>query len=197
MTLQERIDAINLSDFKIEEVTKTDKFTLIKAIKECPIYFAFYSHFIVCSGDYGEWVFDCTWETNKRNIPGSMSYLLGKLSHDCNKYWFDNAQLPIDFSAAKDAFYETYDINDSYGDDVKNAVDELFEDFYFEIKMSDKYRIVSVVDDYAERICDEMSIDFDTESWNSFYEAGETLNGQLVVNLAMLQKIRDEEILCN
>lgn len=193
----DKIEAVDLKAFKILDVTKTEKFTLIKGTIYCPVYFAFYSHFIVCSGDYGEWVFDCTWETNKRNIPESLGYLCGKLSRDCKKMWFDPGQVKEDFLRAKEAFYETYDLEESYGDDVKNAVDTLFEDFEADIYGTDQGRIVGIVDKYAEDICDEMGIDFDTETWNWFYECGEVVNEQLIVNLAMLKKIRELGILIN
>ena len=36
---------------KIEKVTATEDFILREGIVECKVYFAFYKHFIVCSGD--------------------------------------------------------------------------------------------------------------------------------------------------
>lgn len=198
-SLQEKIAELNKVALKIEEVTKTDNFTYIKARRDetfaCPVHFAFYSHFIVCSGDYGEWVFDCTWDTNKKNLPESMSYLLGKLSRDCKGTWFDAAQLKEDFQRAKESFFDSYDFPDSYGDDAKNAVEELFDDFEGEMQITDAYRIVGLVDHYGEEICDELGINFDCETWNSFYECGEIIHPQLIVNLVMLNQIREMGIL--
>ena len=196
MTLNERIAEIDLSDFKIKEVTKTDKFTLIKAVKEYPVYFAFFANFIVCAGDYGEWTFDCTWETNKNQIPQSLNYLVEKLSRDCKKMIRSGNDVENNFREAKKHLYDNHDINRKYCDDeVLTEVDSIFEDFLYDLLESDEYRCVPIVDDYADQICDKLNIAFDVEEWVDFFEAGEVLNPQLVVNLAMLQKLREINIL--
>lgn len=193
-TFNEKIDSIDLSKFEIDKITKGEDFVMIKAHIYSPIYFVFYSHFITVSGDYGEWTFDCSWNTIPIKIPSSLSYLLGKLSRNCSGNIFDSNIIEEEFKKAKEDFYETYDIDDSYGDDVKNAVDEYFDDFLWDIRRTDPYRIVSLVDEYAEKICDELDIEEDTETWNKFYEIGETTDPQLIVVLAMLRKIGETDI---
>ena len=191
-SLNDRIKEIqdNIKDIKFTEITKTDKFTLIKAQLDCPVYIAFYANFIVCSGDYGEWVFDCTWDTTKGNIPSSIGYLLEKLSINCNKIYFDKAVIKENFEEAKENFYELYISENTYSSRILGELDEIFSDFSSACQMSDKYRITSVVDEYADKIYDLLGMG-DFEDWESFYSIGDTIHPHLVMNLAILDKLRE------
>lgn len=199
LNFTEKLEALKkeMENFKVLDITKTEKMTLVKATIYCPVYFAFYSHFIVCSGDYGEWVFDCTWETNKKQIPESLGYLLGKLSRDCKKVHFSYSKIESNFLKAKKHFMESHVEEGDLSEETLEELNELWDDFLSEMKGSDEYRIVGIVDRYSEQICDLLDIYEETEDWVDFYEAGEDINPQLMVNLAMLNKLREMNILFN
>lgn len=193
-TLTEQIKEVDLSNFKILEVSKTEKFIFIKAIKECPVYFAFYEHFIVCSGDYGEWIFDCSWQT-KKTVNLNPFYLLGKLSRDCRKTYFDNSQVEEDFQNAKEDFYDSYNIEEDYDEEIKNELRDLFDDFQEALTWADEYRHISVVDEYTDQISELLDIESDCETWTAFYEAGLATRPHIIVNIAMIQKLIEMNVL--
>lgn len=202
MTLEERVNAVDLSGFTVDKITRGDDFVLIKAYKNStafsyalPVFFAFYDHYIVCSGNFGEWVFECTWETTKRQIPTSVPYLLEKLSVNNKKTMRAGIEeIGAEFERLRDNFYEAYNVREEYADRFDD-LEELFDSFSDDCISSDEYRIASVVDQYQEDICDLLEIEVDWETWAGFYEVVTTHHDYLINNLAMLQKIRELNVL--
>ena len=187
-----QIKDIDLTGFKIVEINKTPQMTLIKATRFAPVYFAFYDHFIVCSGDYGEWVFDCTWKTNEKQLPENMLYLLGKLSRQCKKTIFNESLIEQNFEELKNNFLEAHDVHQAdYDPDLWDSIQDTFENFYYALRCTDEYRIVPIVDEYAEQICDLLGINEETEDWIDFYNIGDDIHSWLITNLAMLNKLRE------
>lgn len=180
---------------KIETVTATDNFILVEGIVECKVYFAFYKNFIVCSGDYGEWQFDCTWQTVVDKIPqisNNENYLLGKLSRDNKKYRFDGTE----FCKNLKQWYKEYK-QDYKGCLVKSELkgkkfvkdlDEIVSDLinYGEL---DKNRYVAEIDKFMEYFNEIAENEIDYE--DNIYCFGDVINPQLLTNLKLLQKVRE------
>ncbi|MCM1322864.1 MAG: hypothetical protein NC218_01625 [Acetobacter sp.] len=177
----------------VESVIRTPSFILVKARLECPVYFAFYQNFIVCSGDYGEWVFDCTWKTAEQQIPTSSYYLFGKLSRNTRATKFDSSVVDSELEEIlhdlRDELFESGRLSE----EDQDSVEEIFEDFKYAMQDADEYRICSIVDKFA----DDMSpfYQFDGEELSNYYKIGERLNGQLACNLVMLDCLRENNVL--
>lgn len=182
----------NTNNFKISNVTITDKLILIECYIQCKMWFCFYEHFIVCSGDFGEWVFDCTWETvvdGKPKYSTDLHYLLSKLSRNNQRYLFDYQQWEIDvdewFNDWKETFSEDY--YDNLTDEDKQCLNELILDFKHDIE--GEYRRAKHVDDFREEFTNLTNYDFDDDY--DLYEAGNIYHPYLVTNLACLLKIKE------
>ncbi len=173
--------------FKIEKVEKTDSMMLIKAEVECPVYFVFYEHFIVCSGDYGEWQFDTTWKTlvnGKPRISLDFNYLLGKLSHDCNKFIFDSKACYAKLEEWKKQFIQEY--KDDYGDEVDKNFLEEFEIAFDDIECDDEISYIATLREFCNFLdCNGFTDTFEEDFWHY----GNIYNWQLVCQLVMFEKI--------
>ena len=167
---------------KIEKVTATEDFILIEGIVECKVYFAFYKHFIVCSGDYGEWQFDCTWETvqnKKPKIPTNIYYLCSKASRKCKHIELNEDLFMQEFKEWWEETKEEYKHEENF-----EELEELVEDFYCE----DEYRYISKIDNF---VSDFNHLTNHTIDEYIFYEMGNEYNIQFLINAYMLQKIRE------
>ncbi len=167
---------------KIEKVTATDDFILVEGRVHCRVYFAFYKHFIVCSGDYGEWQFNCTWgtvEDKKPVIYTEIDYLCGKASRDCKTKVF-NEDL---FMEELNEWWE--DIKEDYKDEENfDKLQELVDDF----DCDGEYRVISAVDEFITEF-NELVDDKLDETY--LYENGMCYNIQFLINVYMLQKIKE------
>lgn len=193
MYISDEVKTVDLSNFKVEEISATDKFILVKARKECPVYFAFYSHFIVCSGDYGEWVFDCTWQTIKNAIPGNADYLFGKLSRNIDAYDFSSA-LAVEQLEDKIRSIVT-DYNYELTEEQKEELEDAYYEFKSALEDTDKYRYISVMDENIDKLEEIFNRQFDGEERGSFYDMGQQIKRWIIVNIAMLFKLRDDKVL--
>ena len=174
-------------EFKIEGVEKTDSMMLIKARVHCPVYFAFYTNYIVCSGDYGEWQFWTTWDTfvnGKPQISLNFHYLLGKLSQDCKKYTWDYEYCLHSLKEWKEEFLEDY--RDDNEDDIDEDFLEEFEEEFESIECDDEWSYIVSLREFCVFLEDNGFGDtFEEPFWNF----GKLLNWQLVCQLVMFEKI--------
>ena len=171
----------------ITEVTTSDKFVLLVGYVECRVSFAFYEHFIICSGDYGEWVFECTWQTVQNNKPvinTSESYMLGKIPTNIKKYDFDSG-------LCKEQLKEWYkEIKDDFDDETvtEEQIEEL-DDIIESFDSEDGYRMAARLDDLKEKF--EHILGYDVDDEYQLYSYGKVVKCNLLCNLKMLDKIRD------
>lgn len=167
---------------KIEKVIATDDFILVEGRIHFRVYFAFYKHFIVCSGDYGEWQFNCTWETvedKKPVIYTNIDYMCGKVSRNCKSKVFNDDL----FMEELNEWWE--DIKEIYKDEENfNELQELVDDFYCE----GEYRVTSAIDEFITEF-NELIDDKIDETY--LYENGMCYNLQFLINVYMLQKIKE------
>lgn len=174
--------------FKIESVEKTDSMMLIKARVHCPVYFAFYTNYIVCSGDYGEWQFWTTWNTlvnGKPQISLNFHYLLGKLSQDCKKHIWDSEYCYDKLKEWKEEFIEEYkDDNDDIDEDFLEEFEEAFDN----VDCGDKFSYITSL----RELCDFLEDNGFSDTFEySFWDFGKLLNWQLVCQLVMFEKINE------
>jgi len=170
-------------EFILDKTINTNDFVLIEGHIYCKLYFAFYKNYIVCSGDYGEWVFDCTWDTvngNKPIIPSEEIYLLSKVSRDCKIKVFDE-QL---FIEELNEWYQ--DWREENKEDITNIkeVDELIDNF----RVDNEYRIANSLDDFFSDFKELTDYELDFETFSGF---GEKVNIQLLINTKILTRLRD------
>ena len=171
--------------FKIESVEKTDSMMLIKARVHCPVYFAFYTNYIVCSGDYGEWQFWTTWDTfvnGKPRISLNFPYLLEKLSKDCKKYTWDYDCCNYRLKEWKEEFLEEY--KEGYIED-EDFLEE-FEEAFDNIDCSDEWSYIVSLREFCDFLEDN---GFSDTFEYPFWDFGNLLNWQLVCQLVMFEKI--------
>ena len=175
--------------FKIESVEKTDNMMLIKARVDFTVYFAFYSKFIVCSGDYGEWQFDTTWKTlvnGKPKISLNFHYLLGKLSSDCKKFDFDSECCNYQLNKWKEKFLE--EIKEDYENEDVDFKEFLsnFNVYFESINTDDENSYISTLREFADFLEENgFSDTFEYEFW----DFGKLYIWQLVGQLVMFEKI--------
>lgn len=184
---QDESAQIQADKFIIDKIINSNDFILIEGHIHCKLYFAFYKNYIVCSGDYGEWVFDCTWDTIKDNkpiIPDSEYYLASKVSRDCKTKIFDE-QLFIE--ELNEWYQDWREENKENKENIKNIkkVDELIENFYCD----NEYRIANILDDFFEDFKELTNYGLDFEVFSGF---GEKLNVQFLVNLKILSIIKNK-----
>lgn len=173
------------NELKINNVISTNDFILVEGSIYCKVYFAFYKHFIVCSGDYGEWQFDCTWETiedKKPIIPTNVYYLCGKASNNCKKNRFDETLFKEEFA---EWWAETkQDLELNLDEEQLEKAQELFEEFDSE----GEYRVCAKLDEFMDSY---EEITGDELAWESFSNMGTLPNIHFLINVYMLQKVRE------
>lgn len=168
---------------KIEKVTATDDFILVEGRVHCRVYFAFYKHFIVCSGDYGEWQFDCTWETvedKKPVIYTNIDYMCRKVSRNCKSKVFDD-------NLFMEEFNEWWESEKEYYKDEENfdKLQELVDDFYCD----GEYYVIPAVDEFITEFNELVEKNKIEETY--LYSNGMCYDIQFLVNVYMLQKIKE------
>ncbi len=168
---------------KIEKVTATDDFILVEGRVLYRVYFAFYKHFIVCSGDYGEWQFNCTWETiedKKPVIYTETNYLCSKVSRDCKAKVFNEDLFMEEFNEWWESEKEYYKDEENF-----DKLQELVDDF----NCDGEYYVIPAVDEF---ITDFNKLVEKNKIYETYlYENGMCYNIQFLVNVYMLQKIKE------
>lgn len=204
MTLSTQLEKYKneIEKFKIANVISNEKFVLIEGYISCKMWFCFYEHFIVCSGDYGEYVFDCTWNTvcNGKPIYSlDLHYLLSKLSRDNKKHIFDYYTMLQDvedwFKEWEEDYYDNVDEDkfedyvefESHKDEIKELVCQL------KSNIEDEHRRAKVVDEFIEEL--EDLTEYCCGDYEELYSAGDIVRPQLVINLGILKRISEENLL--
>lgn len=185
MNLEEQLKNVEneISKFKFKVISKNNEMMIIEGKIHYKVWFVFFKYYIVCCGDYGEWVFDLPWNTfyrNKPAIPNSIEYLIGKLSIKNNKYVFSRDEAIKNI----DDWYLNW--KKRFNQEDKKEVLNLIDDFKYNIE---KERRISIIDDFIFRFTDLTKYDF-SEDYN-LYDFGQIIDPNLIVNLVCLKKIKE------
>jgi len=106
--------ANDISRVKITSTSKSDFY--------CPVYAIFDGYHMSWYGDYGSFVFDCTWKTNVMNLAyNSPYYQLEKLD-SCKRYSFDS-------ETCEKKFLKLIKEGDWYNDDLTEEQKKRFEEY--------------------------------------------------------------------
>ena len=92
------------------------------------ITFIFHENKCYISGDYGSWVFECTWKPSIYNLPAdNKPYFLEKLSNKCKKSVFDSCACEQDIDEWAIEFKEDYssEYSKDFFEELAEQVEEL------------------------------------------------------------------------
>ena len=134
----------------------------------CPVYAMFDGYHMSWYGDYGSWVFDCTWKTDVMNLAyGSPYYQLKKLnSRDRHEFNDDECKKRL-LELIRDGNWYKYDLSD----EQQSRFDEFITDYYACIDFED-----DVLSEYID-LCDELQNLYEsTEDEYSWISAVRKLN---------------------
>ena len=145
------------------------------------ILFIFHEQNCYISGDYGEWVFECTWKPNIYNLPAdNRPYFLEKLSRKCKKTDFDSQQCEKDI----DEWYDEFDAEEEteeFMDELVEQLDDLKSETDNEYTyISQLYKFIDFMQDNGFDMCE-----------TGLYYAGQKLDGQLSVILYAIEIIQE------
>lgn len=141
--LQKKYDINDLTpyeeiEYEIQQFTEEISRVKINSISGrlfcCPVYAMFDGYHMSWYGDYGSFVFDCTWKTNVMNLAyQSPYYQLEKLD--------SRARYSFDSETCEEKFLEAVKSGDWYNDDLseeqRKHFDEYISDSYYYICSDD------------------------------------------------------------
>lgn len=168
--LQEEYDIKDLTpyeeiDYVIEHFT--DKISRVKITSKtdrsfcCPVYAMFDGYHMSWYGDYGAWVFNCTWETNVMNLAYNSPYYQLEKLESRERSEFDEQE------CTKNLLKEIKDgdwYNDDLSDEQKKRFDEYISTAYDYIYSDD---ILYEYEEICEALKDLYNATDDKFSWIS------------------------------
>ena len=87
------------------------------------------------------------------------------------------------------------DYNYELTEEQKEELEEAYYEFKSALEDTDKYRYISVVDENIDKLEEIFNKQFDGEERGSFYDMGQQIKRWIIVNIAMLFKLRDDKVL--